>query len=109
MSSPTEICYSVVKVNKSHGSRKVLEGITLGFYKGAKIGVIGGNGSGKSTLLRILALKEEPSSGQVLPQKGGRYRPDDEREAKLDIVTGEGGVGQRLAVSDSGFEPSVTS
>jgi ATP-binding cassette ChvD family protein len=68
----TEIVYSLVRVNKSYSSRKVLEDITLGFYKGAKIGVIGGNGSGKSTLLRILALKEEASSGQVLPQKGLR-------------------------------------
>ena len=66
----TEICYSVVRVNKSFGNKEILKGITLGFYKGAKIGVIGGNGSGKSTLLKILALKEEPSSGQVLPQKG---------------------------------------
>src|SRR5206468_48667 len=52
--------------------REVFKGITLGFYKGAKIGVIGGNGSGKSSLLRILALKEEPTSGQILPQKGLR-------------------------------------
>ncbi len=66
----TEICYSLVRVSKTYNSREVLKGITLGFYKGAKIGIIGGNGSGKSTLLRILALKEEPSSGQVLPQKG---------------------------------------
>ena len=75
----TEIVYSLVRVNKSYNTREVLKGITLGFYKGAKIGVIGGNGSGKSTLLKILALKEEPSSGQVLPQKGLRigYLPQE--------------------------------
>jgi sulfate-transporting ATPase len=75
----TEICYSLVRVHKTYNQREVLKGITLGFYKGAKIGVIGGNGSGKSTLLRILALKEEASSGQVLPQKGLRigYLPQE--------------------------------
>src|SRR5664279_3549207 len=43
--------------------RVLLEGITLAFLPGAKIGVLGPNGAGKSTLLRIMAGKEEPSSG----------------------------------------------
>src|SRR5246127_5941315 len=45
------------------GGREVLKDIWLSFLPGAKIGVLGPNGSGKSTLLRIMALKEEPSSG----------------------------------------------
>jgi ATP-binding cassette ChvD family protein len=65
-----DICYSIVDVTKRYGTRQVLDGITLGFYLGAKIGVIGGNGSGKSTLLKILAGVEEPTSGQVIPREG---------------------------------------
>src|ERR1700757_3226547 len=45
------------------GGREVLKDIWLSFLPGAKIGVLGPNGAGKSTLLRIMALKEEPSSG----------------------------------------------
>jgi ATP-binding cassette ChvD family protein len=68
----TEIVYSISRVTKTFGSKEVLSGISLGFYHGAKIGVIGGNGSGKSTLLRILAREEEPTSGEVLPRAGLR-------------------------------------
>jgi ATP-binding cassette ChvD family protein len=42
-------------VCKSYGERRVLEGINLSFYYGAKIGIVGDNGSGKSTLLKIMA------------------------------------------------------
>ena len=56
----------MVKVSKFYGAdRKVLDDITLAFLPGAKIGVLGVNGAGKSTLLRIMAGKEEPSSGHA--------------------------------------------
>src|ERR1700750_2191634 len=45
--------------------RQVLANISLSFFHGAKIGVLGPNGSGKATLLRIMAGKEETSSGQA--------------------------------------------
>src|SRR3954466_15885121 len=52
------------KVDKFFGAeRQVLANISLSFLPGAKIGVLGPNGSGKSTLLRIMAGKEETSSG----------------------------------------------
>jgi len=52
------------RVDKFYGpDRQVLGNISLSFFPGAKIGVLGPNGAGKSTLLRIMALKEEPSSG----------------------------------------------
>jgi sulfate-transporting ATPase len=52
------------KVDKFFGAeRQVLANISLSFLPGAKIGVLGSNGSGKSTLLRIMAGKEETSSG----------------------------------------------
>jgi ATP-binding cassette ChvD family protein len=52
------------KVDKFFGAeRQVLANISLSFFPGAKIGVLGANGSGKSTLLRIMAGREETSSG----------------------------------------------
>src|SRR5256712_11617514 len=52
------------RVNKFHGpDKQVLADISLSFLPGAKIGVLGPNGAGKSTLLRIMAGKEETSSG----------------------------------------------
>jgi len=52
------------KVDKFYGAeRQVLSNISLSFLPGAKIGVLGPNGAGKSTVLRIMAGKEEPSSG----------------------------------------------
>src|SRR5712675_3809784 len=52
------------KVDKFYGpERQVLSNISLSFFPGAKIGVLGPNGAGKSTVLRIMAGKEEPSSG----------------------------------------------
>jgi sulfate-transporting ATPase len=52
------------RADKYYGpDRQVLAGISLSFLPGAKIGVLGPNGAGKSTLLRIMAGREEPSSG----------------------------------------------
>ncbi len=52
------------RADKYYGpDRQVLANISLSFLPGAKIGVLGPNGAGKSTLLRIMAGKEEPSSG----------------------------------------------
>jgi len=45
--------------------RQVLRGITLSFFPGAKIGVIGGNGSGKSSLLRIMAGEDDGFTGEA--------------------------------------------
>jgi len=60
----SDYVFTMVRVEKFYGAeRKVLDNITLAFLPGAKIGVLGPNGAGKSTLLRIMAGKEEPSSG----------------------------------------------
>src|SRR5437763_9021084 len=56
----------MIRVEKFYGpERKVLDNITLAFLPGAKIGVLGPNGAGKSTLLRIMAGRDEPSSGKA--------------------------------------------
>jgi energy-dependent translational throttle protein EttA len=58
--------YAMHRVQKFHGpDRQVLRDISLSFLPGAKIGVLGPNGAGKSTLLRIMAGRDEPSSGDA--------------------------------------------
>ena len=60
----SEYVYTMYRADKFYGpDRQVLANVSLSFLPGAKIGVLGPNGAGKSTLLRIMAGKEEPSSG----------------------------------------------
>ena len=71
MPSDTQVIFSMVRVGKIHPPNKqVLKDISLGFYYGAKIGVLGLNGSGKSTLLRIMAGKDEDYIGEIARSKG---------------------------------------
>ena len=55
MSEAEKIIYSMRNVSKHYNRKKIIEGISLSYFYGAKIGVLGLNGSGKSTLLRIMA------------------------------------------------------
>jgi ATP-binding cassette ChvD family protein len=62
----SDYVYSMYRADKFYGpDRQVLANISLSFLHGAKIGVLGPNGSGKSTLLRIMAGREETSSGDA--------------------------------------------
>ncbi len=71
MPSDTQVIYSMVRVGKIHPpNTQVLKDISLGFYYGAKIGVLGLNGSGKSTLLRIMAGKDQDYIGEIARSKG---------------------------------------
>jgi ATP-binding cassette ChvD family protein len=65
-----KIIYSMHRVSRTHGTKQVIKDITLGFYYGAKIGVIGLNGSGKSSLLRIMAGVDEEYSGEIAASPG---------------------------------------
>ena len=67
---PNKVIYSMVGVGKIYGQKQVLKDIYLGYFYGAKIGVIGLNGSGKSTLLRIMAGVETAFIGQVAISPG---------------------------------------
>ena len=60
-----EFIYQMYKARKAHGDKVILDDVTLSFYPGAKIGVVGPNGMGKSTLLKILAGIEEVSNGDA--------------------------------------------
>ncbi len=66
-----KIIYSMVGVGKSFGpNQRVLRDISLGFFLGAKIGVLGLNGAGKSTLLRIMAGEESQFDGETILAEG---------------------------------------
>jgi len=66
-----EYIFSMHRADKFYGpDRQVLANISLSFIYGAKIGVLGPNGAGKSTLLRIMAGREETSSGTALLRPG---------------------------------------
>lgn len=62
---PNKVIYSMVGVGKVHGQKQVLKDIYLGFFYGAKIGVIGLNGSGKSSLLKIMAGGDTEFLGEI--------------------------------------------
>ena len=60
-----EFIYQMYKARKAHGDKVILDDVTLSFYPGAKIGVVGPNGMGKSTLLKVMAGIEEVSAGEA--------------------------------------------
>jgi len=72
MPSDTQVIYSMTKVGRivPPNNKQVLRDITLGFYYGAKIGVLGLNGAGKSTLLRIMAGIDKDYVGEISISKG---------------------------------------
>ncbi|MCJ7486316.1 MAG: ATP-binding cassette domain-containing protein, partial [Candidatus Aminicenantes bacterium] len=71
MPSDTQVIFSMSRVGRVHPpNRQVLKDISLGFYFGAKIGVLGLNGSGKSTLLRIIAGVDTDYIGELSMSKG---------------------------------------
>ena len=60
-----EFIYQMYKARKAAGDKVILDDVTLSFYPGAKIGVVGPNGMGKSTLLKVMAGLEEVSNGEA--------------------------------------------
>ena len=60
-----EFIYTMQGVRKAHGSKVVLDDVTMAFFPGAKIGVVGPNGMGKSTLLKVMAGMEDVSAGEA--------------------------------------------
>ncbi len=72
MPAPDEpkIIFSMLGVSKRHERKEVLRDISLSFYYGAKIGVLGLNGSGKSSLMRILSGRDKEFDGHVVFEPG---------------------------------------
>jgi ATP-binding cassette ChvD family protein len=60
----------MIKVSKFHNKKPILKEISLSYFYGAKIGVLGLNGSGKSTLLKILAGVDQDFNGETILSKG---------------------------------------
>lgn len=65
-----KIIYSMIKVSKYYDSKPVLKDISLSYFYGAKIGVLGLNGSGKSSLLKILAGIDTEFNGKTILSPG---------------------------------------
>ncbi len=65
-----KIIYTMMRVSKFHNNKPVLKDISLSYFYGAKIGVLGLNGAGKSSLLRILAGIDRDFVGESLPSPG---------------------------------------
>lgn len=98
-----KVIYSMSKVGKViDGNKQILKDIYLGFYYGAKIGIVGLNGSGKSTLLKIMAGIDQDYLGEVAMSKGysiGYLEQDpqlDPEKTVLDIV--KEGAGESVAL-----------
>ena len=67
---PDKIIYSMIRVSKRHGQKEVLKDISLSYFYGAKIGVLGLNGAGKSSLLKILAGVDTAFDGKTVLAPG---------------------------------------
>ena len=104
MANPQHV-YHMHKLSKTYpGGKQVLKDISLSFFPGAKIGVVGLNGSGKSTLLKIMAGELEDYIGEAWAADGVRvgYLPQEpELDATTDVLgNAMQGVAERKALVD---------
>lgn len=93
MSDDKKIIFSMYKVSKTYPPNKtIIKDISLSFFLGAKIGIIGLNGSGKSTLLRIIAGVDKNFNGELVFAPGysvGLLEQEphlDESKTVIDVV-----------------------
>jgi len=69
-SEGNKIIYTMMGISKSYDKRQVIKNISLSYFYGAKIGVLGLNGSGKSSLLKIMAGVDEKFNGKTILSPG---------------------------------------
>jgi energy-dependent translational throttle protein EttA len=118
----SDYVFTMYRADKFYGpERQVLANISLSFLPGAKIGVLGPNGAGKSTLLRIMAGREEPSSGiaelapgatvglleqepQLDEAKDVRGNVEDGVRAMRDLLDRFNAISARFAEPDADFD-----
>ena len=67
---PNKVIYSMIGVSKYYDKKPVIKDISLSYFYGAKIGVLGLNGSGKSSLLKIMAGVDTEFNGETILSKG---------------------------------------
>ncbi len=101
--SMPEFIFTMEGVTKVHPpDKKVLSDITLAFFPGAKIGVIGANGSGKSSLLRIMAGVDTEFAGEARPHPGTKIgyfaQEPDLGDARTVLEAVERGVAETRAL-----------
>jgi len=104
--------YSMIGVGKTvPPGKKILRDISLSFFPGAKIGVLGLNGSGKSTLLRIMAGIDLEIDGEAIPQKNlkiGYLSQEPQLDDALDVRGNvEQGVSEAKTLLDRFNEVSL--
>ncbi len=116
-----EFIYQMYKARKSHGDKVILDDVTLSFYPGAKIGVVGPNGMGKSTLLKVMAGMEDVSNGDAQLTPGytvgilEQEPPLDENATVIDSIRGAfadiiakverfNAIGEEMASPDADFD-----
>ncbi|HEY3561637.1 MAG TPA: ABC-F family ATP-binding cassette domain-containing protein [Kribbella sp.] len=85
---------SAVGLKKSYGALQVLNGVDLAVDRGSRVVILGLNGAGKTTLLRLLAGREQPDAGRVVPGHGLRLGYFAQEHDTLDLA---GTVRQNLA------------
>jgi energy-dependent translational throttle protein EttA len=118
----SDYVFTMYRADKFYGpDRQVLANISLSFLPGAKIGVLGPNGAGKSTLLRIMAGRDEPSSGiaelapgatvglleqepQLDPEKDVRGNVEDGVRPLRDLLDRFNAISARFSEPDADFD-----
>ena len=99
-----QFIYHMAGLNKSYGSKKILENIHLSFYPDAKIGILGPNGAGKSTVLRIMAGLDTEFTGEAWLAEGATigYLPQEPEldESKTVVENVMEGVAEKKAIVD---------
>lgn len=99
-----QFIYHMAGLNKSYGSKKILENIHLSFYPDAKIGILGPNGAGKSTVLRIMAGLDSEYTGEAWLADGATigYLPQEPKldETKTVFENVMEGVAEKQAILD---------
>jgi energy-dependent translational throttle protein EttA len=110
--SDQQVIFSMVRVGRVFPptNKQVLRDISLGFYYGAKIGVLGLNGSGKSTLLRIIAGKDDGYNGEVVFSPGysvGLLEQEPELDNSKEMLRQFDEVSEKFADPDADFEALI--
>ncbi|PWL17021.1 energy-dependent translational throttle protein EttA [Falsochrobactrum shanghaiense] len=99
-----QFIYHMSGLNKSYGTKKILENIHLSFYPDAKIGILGPNGAGKSTVLKIMAGLDKEYTGEAWLAEGATcgYLPQEpELDSSKDVLGNVmEGVADKKAILD---------
>jgi len=70
--APGQTVLALRRATKRYGEREVLRDVDLLLFRGERVGLLGPTGAGKSTLLKLMAGREAPTAGRVIPGAGVR-------------------------------------